>query len=313
MAETKKLLFVDTNILLDFYRGGTDAAISLLRHLEKISDRVIMASQVQMEFLKNRQNTLRKSVEQLLLQGIPRPALFAEKTIFKELQTKIDEARKIGTELKREFDDMLLHPEKDEVYRVAQILFTKSGFMLRERTKEFGEIESRAWRRFMRNCPPRKKDDQTVGDAINWEWIIDAAHKSGADVVIVSRDSDYGKEAYGNERLLNDWLLHEFHDRVHPERKVQLFEKLSDALTLFEVSVTAEERKAEETIIEVRTIESTEQVFAPFVKQMSPEMVRFIQELQERNQSTSSNSGPSSSSSQNASSSSSSSSTSSGP
>jgi predicted nucleic acid-binding protein len=52
MAGIPKLLFIDANILLDFYRARTDAALSLLKHLETISHKIIVTYQLEMEFKK---------------------------------------------------------------------------------------------------------------------------------------------------------------------------------------------------------------------------------------------------------------------
>ena len=45
------LLFIDTNILLDFYRvRSRDAGFSTLRHLDQNHERLITTGQVEMEF-----------------------------------------------------------------------------------------------------------------------------------------------------------------------------------------------------------------------------------------------------------------------
>src|ERR1700720_3909675 len=48
------------------------------------------------------------------------------------------------------------------------------------------------FRRFLFGCPPRKKNDSSIGDAINWEWIVECANACQAEIHIVSRDTDYG-------------------------------------------------------------------------------------------------------------------------
>lgn len=53
------LLFVDTNVLLDFYRiRKSDVSIKYLQQLEECKDRLIIGSQVEMEFKKNRQRVI---------------------------------------------------------------------------------------------------------------------------------------------------------------------------------------------------------------------------------------------------------------
>ena len=47
--------FIDTNILLDFYRKPGESAIRQLKALEKHRESLILGDQLSMEFLKNRQ------------------------------------------------------------------------------------------------------------------------------------------------------------------------------------------------------------------------------------------------------------------
>ena len=71
---------------------------------------------------------------------------------------------------------------------------------------------------------------------------------SGKDIVIVSRDGDYGI-TYKEKWYLNDWLLQEFKQRVSQRRKILLTRKLSEALKIVHATVTAEMEQAEEGII----------------------------------------------------------------
>jgi hypothetical protein len=61
----KKLLFVDTNIWLDFYRARTEAGLALLKHLEKVADKVIVTYQLEMEFKKNRHAAMLEGMQDL--------------------------------------------------------------------------------------------------------------------------------------------------------------------------------------------------------------------------------------------------------
>ena len=74
MPGIPKLLFVDANIWLDFYRARTEAALSLLRHLETISGQIIVTYQLEMEVKKNRQNAIVEGLRDLKsLEQIKRP------------------------------------------------------------------------------------------------------------------------------------------------------------------------------------------------------------------------------------------------
>src|SRR5690606_36333475 len=96
--------------------------------------------------------------------------------------------------------------------------------------------------------PPRKKGDNSIGDAINWEWIIKCAQKSGKAVIVVSRDTNYGTH-YEDDSFLDDWLLKEFKERVSRKRKIIFTDKLSTAFKLVEIPVTEEMVKEERKVI----------------------------------------------------------------
>lgn len=59
-AKKKKgpLLFVDTNVLLDFYRANNNAGVALLAKLDGLHDCIITTCQVEMEFKKNGRESL---------------------------------------------------------------------------------------------------------------------------------------------------------------------------------------------------------------------------------------------------------------
>lgn len=69
-----------------------------------------------------------------------------------------------------------------------------------------------------------------------------------AELVIVSRDSDYGVSFEG-KNYVNDDLRQEFSDRVSKKRKLLLYEKLSDALKHFARPITSQEQEAESEIV----------------------------------------------------------------
>ena len=103
-------------------------------------------------------------------------------------------------------------------------------------------------RRHQRGFPPRKPDANSLGDAINWEWIFDSAELLSSNVLIVSRDGDYGLLGQGL-CYLNDWLSQEFKSRVSPKRKAELIPSLSAALKKLNVKVTPAEKRKEQNLI----------------------------------------------------------------
>src|SRR5882724_9428050 len=100
----------------------------------------------------------------------------------------------------------------------------------------------------MRGYPPRKANATSMGDAINWGWIVECGKQANRDVIVVSRDSDYGIVNRGKEVYLNDWLAFEFAERA-PGRKVTLARELSHALKALNVTISDAEVKEEKLAI----------------------------------------------------------------
>jgi hypothetical protein len=246
----KKLLFLDTNILLDFYRLSTEANLSLLKRVAAVQDKLIMTCQVEMEFKKNRQRAILDSLKSLKTPDrVGCPGLFSDAAGVKALDKTINYAEKQVNQLKKRVRNALLKPNThDPVFRLVQNFFTKADALnLLADSGLTSAIHRRAFRRFISGFPPRKPGDTSIGDAINWEWIIDCSQRSKADIIIVSRDSDYGA-TIEKEAFLNDWLLQEFRSRAGKRRKISLYTRLSEALKRFHVEVTEEERQEEEDI-----------------------------------------------------------------
>src|SRR5262245_52728107 len=78
MCKIRKLLFVDTNIWLDFYRAQNETALSLLQQLEKNAKSIISTYQLEMEF-KNRQAAFLGGMNGLKAPAqIARPGFFSD-------------------------------------------------------------------------------------------------------------------------------------------------------------------------------------------------------------------------------------------
>lgn len=260
MARIRKLLFVDTNIWLDFYRARTEAGISILKHLEQIADRIIVTHQLEMEFKKNRLSAMLEGMQELKAPPLlSRPGLFSETPAVRAIHTaqrRVEARTKtLKARYMKAFDDPAQH---DPVYQVCQRIFHKDdGLVLTREMPIRRAIRNRAYRRFLHGCPPRKRSDTSIGDALNWEWMIHCADSKGAELVIVSRDSDYGI-TYEGKAYVNDHLRQEFAQRVSLKRKLLLYPKVTEALRHFQVAVTEEEKKEEEEIAKPADGQKTE-------------------------------------------------------
>lgn len=181
---------------------------------------------------------------------ISRPGILSEDRTLKAIQGDIKEIERRIKILKDRLERIFKEPRKyDPVYKVVQRIFNKKDNLnMTRQIKEKDRIRREAWKRFLYGYPPRKKNDTSIGDAINWEWIVEVASQNNADIVIVSRDSDYGI-TFEDKSYLNDWLLHEFKDRTSRLRDIRLSIKLSDTLKEFQVVISKEEEDWEDKLI----------------------------------------------------------------
>jgi PIN domain len=272
----KKLLFVDTNIWLDFYRARNDAGLALLTHAEAVGERIIVTFQLESEFKKNRQTAILEGMQELKAPSmIPRPGIFSDVKSHEILSKNLKDAEKRVKNLKTKLTRVLENPAAhDPVYQACQRIFHKSdNLVLTRQAKLRHLIRRKALRRFLHGCPPRKKNDTSIGDAFNWEWMIHCANENKAELVIVSRDSDYGV-MFENKAYINDHLKQEFSERVSQKRKLLLYTRLSDALKHFEVSISKQEEDAETELL------ASTSLIAPLTEKGSPDLFQFFRALE---------------------------------
>jgi hypothetical protein len=249
------LLFVDTNVLLDFYRiRKSDVSTKYLQQLEACRDRLILGSQVEMEYKKNRQRVIVEALSSFSGPDWSRltpPALVSELQATKMLEKHRKELVSQQKKLNATITKILGDPSRcDSVYQTLQRLFKcNSPYNLTRDKKERIQIRALAKKRFSLGYPPRKSADTSIGDAVNWEWIVSCSIASGKHVVIVTRDTDYGVMHEGAS-YLNDWLKQEFSERVSKKRKILLTDKLSVGLRQVHAAVTRAMEQEEERLLQ---------------------------------------------------------------
>jgi hypothetical protein len=161
--EMDALLFIDTNILLDFYRDRkSDISMKFLEQIEACKERLILGSQVEMEYKKNRQHVILESLGKF---GAPdwgklsAPALVSETQaagMIDKHRKELVKQQKIVTE---KIQGILEKPgTQDEVYKVLQRVFKHSSqYNLNREDKRRFAIRRLARKRFFLGYPPRKK------------------------------------------------------------------------------------------------------------------------------------------------------------
>lgn len=247
----KKLVFIDTNIFLDFYRIQNEGRKGFLTHIDQIAESIVMTDQVVMEYKKNRQAVIVSTLNELKApSNISHPGLLSDDKSYGALKKSISNAKSHIDKLKARLKRILEDPTRnDSVYKTIQrISKKKTDLMLKRGTEQAVSIRELAEKRWKLGYPPRKRNDSSIGDAINWEWIVEVAKsKKPEELYIVTRDSDFGI-TFDRSSYLNDWLLTEFKERVGRKTKIKLFTNLSEVLKLLDVKVTKEEEISEEQL-----------------------------------------------------------------
>jgi predicted nucleic acid-binding protein len=250
------IIFIDTNIFLDFYRmRKSDVSMKYLQEVENHKDLIITTSQVEMEFKKNRQEVILESILEVKKNiniNLNVPTILSDAKavdMIKKSKKVIEDQQK---RLKLQIERILKNPSTyDPVFQSLQKLFKfNSPINLNRENKTRFTIRKLALKRFILGYPPRKKTDNSISDAINWEWIIKSAENTGKHIIIVTRDTDFGA-IYDGDSYLNDWLTQEFKQRISRRRKILITDKLSVAFKLVDVPVTKEMIEEEEKVIDL--------------------------------------------------------------
>jgi hypothetical protein len=121
-----------------------------------------------MEFKKNRQSVISDSFQALKPPpDIPNPRMFSDAKTAKALAKDLKNAEKRVKALKKRLQRALDDPtHSDSVYQICQRCFHKTdNITLSRDTDVKRRIKRQAFRRFLYGCPPRKKDDTSIGDA----------------------------------------------------------------------------------------------------------------------------------------------------
>jgi hypothetical protein len=249
----KWLVFVDTNVLLDFYRLGGESAKRTLATLEHHQASLITTDQVWMEFLKNRQKVILQTLGQMAVSpNNSMPPFINELKAVKKHSTLQSSLIKSHTKVKQIIEKILKDPPKyDLVYQSLSKIFERDHTLnLKRPDKQRYAIRHLARKRFGLGYPPRKDDTLRFGDSINWEWVIQCAKasKGRESIIIVSRDGDYGAKL-GHQIILNDWLRLEFKERVSQKRNIELTDRLSNALKKLDVSITNKDLAEENRLL----------------------------------------------------------------
>lgn len=125
----KQLLFIDTNILLDFYRmQNREGGVSkILSHIDSSHENIITTQQVQMEYKKNRQRAIRGSLskfEKPNWSTVNFPDFLLESQSAKKMKNVQKVVEEEAKRMKARLERLIKNPSlSDPVYKVLRRLF----------------------------------------------------------------------------------------------------------------------------------------------------------------------------------------------
>jgi len=179
-------LFIDTNVLLNFYSYAEDDLDQLEQLIAEIGEdrlRLHLPQQVVNELARNRETKLKLASDQFRKEALPSAVPRHMQAYAQHLQyvEAVESARKLRDQLvSLAAADASNQTLKTDV--LMRELFEKAS-----RYAEDNEVYARALQRMQKGNPPGKAG--SVGDQYNWEVLLEEV--SGPDLYIVSKDGDY--------------------------------------------------------------------------------------------------------------------------
>ncbi len=197
-------IFIDTNILLDLYHlSGPD--LDELRKVIKLAEvsklNVLLPSQVEDEFWRNRERVISEALDLFAKTkaSATLPNLIRTNPKSSELRHAVERVNELVKELRQVADSEILS-HKLKADEVVDSLFAQC----KPQTIDKAIIEKAKARKDIGN-PPGKAN--SLGDAVNWEWLLETVQK-GDDLVIISSDGDFESELLqgkAKEFLMREW------------------------------------------------------------------------------------------------------------
>lgn len=180
-------IFIDTNVLLDFYRlSGGD--LDELRRVAKLSENgkitLLLSEYLKDEFYRNREGVISIAINQF---SKSRTELYLPNLV--RVYPDSEELKKVTDEFKKHMKSLtesLLEDIRKSSLKADSVI--SEVFNSTESTDVSSEIIQRGITRSTLSQPPGKKD--SCGDSIHWEWLLEIV-PDGQDLTIISGDGDF--------------------------------------------------------------------------------------------------------------------------
>ena len=245
-------LFLDTNILLNFYESSAsrhENLESLLEALDSNDWKLWINEQLVNEFWKNRTKCFGEALSEFkknAVGGNGLPNIVREHAKFKTLREYFGKAKTIKQEIVESIERQLTDQTLEIDCTIKKIL--GKGYQ----TVSVDEVFSEARQRSLLGLPPGKSND--IGDRVHWVSLIRSLPKK-ANLHVISKDGDFGSNKSfdtNSSFLRNEWkqknqgnffiwsYLNEFLSTCVPSAKTARREEYSRLITDLEESQSFE-------------------------------------------------------------------------
>ncbi len=225
-----KLLFLDSNIFLNFYDFHDEDLTQLAKLVDAIKCGVLklfLTTQVCDEIKRNREERLRIAYRKLVdskpvLSMPPFCKHYDEYTDIKRAQNVLDQ-------LKSELSKKLWEDIQKHTLKADQII---SDLTSASTVIDSDKFLPQAIQRHQLGRPPGKKD-RSYGDEVSWEALLSEVSGDG-EFIILSKDGDYAHPI--DENLLKDYLADEWKTQ-HPENEIFFYRSLTQFFTEHDIKI----------------------------------------------------------------------------
>lgn len=239
------LVFIDTQIYLDFYRRGLKKNRELLDLLPRLKGTILVTQQVAYEVERNRVGRYLADTDQLIPKSAPK-LLEIEPFASDDATEVVALNKSIAANVKQ--TEVLLKSLQSHHLRNVQaiaegkdIVSTRLLPLFEKAKSETSDQLNRARLRKERGQPPGKKTD-TLGDQISWEQVLDAV-EGHTDLWLVTRDGDFYE--YTDEKPILSCTLDRELKTIKSVKHVHLFQDFAVFMKDAQAAGIFSEEKAE--------------------------------------------------------------------
>lgn len=191
------LIYIDTNVYLDFYQAAHDS-VAVFDELYAVRENLAITEQTGLEFTRNRNSRLAQLVSNIKKSNSLSPytvSVVRDTPEFKEWLAAQNAAAAAVKKLAARIDYWVAEEDQDPVMKGFKKLIGDMKFY----TTTAASIEKAKLRKILGN-PPTSPDKYTVGDELIWETLLEQCE---GDLIVVSRDKTF-LENYGMLRAEYD-------------------------------------------------------------------------------------------------------------